>query len=62
VMADFENEARVAPRGGVLAELWHLLSHTKKWWLLPLIVTLLVIGGLVLLSSTAVAPFIYTLF
>jgi Family of unknown function (DUF5989) len=61
-MADFENEAKVAQGTGILAELWHLLSHTKKWWLLPLVVTLLVFGLLVFLSGTAAAPFIYTLF
>ena len=35
--------------------------HNKKWWLTPIILTLLLIGVLVVLSGTAVAPFIYTL-
>ena len=36
--------------------------HNKKWWLLPIILILLALSLLVALSSTAVAPFIYTVF
>jgi hypothetical protein len=62
-MADFETEAKNAGSGaGMVAEFWHFLSQTKKWWLLPIVVTLLVFGVLVFLSGTAAAPFIYTLF
>jgi len=45
-----------------LLELWHFLCHTKKWWLLPVLVTLLLLGLLMWMSTTAAAPFIYTLF
>ncbi|MEO5727265.1 MAG: DUF5989 family protein [Byssovorax sp.] len=38
------------------------LKHNKKWWLLPILTTLMLISVLLLLSGTAVAPFIYTLF
>ena len=39
------------------------LAARRKLWLLPLIITLLVVGGLLILAqSTALAPFIYTLF
>jgi hypothetical protein len=38
------------------------LSSNKKWWLLPPLVVLLLLGILLSLSSTVVAPFIYTLF
>ncbi|HNV48717.1 MAG TPA: DUF5989 family protein [Spirochaetota bacterium] len=39
------------------------LLRTKKWWLVPMIVVLLLIGALIVLTSgTAIAPFIYTLF
>jgi hypothetical protein len=38
------------------------LGKNKKWWLLPILITLGGIGVLSLLSSTAAAPFIYTLF
>ncbi len=46
-----------------LAELWNFLKERKKWWLLPIIAVLLLIGVLIVFSSgSAVAPFIYTLF
>ena len=47
---------------GMIAEFWALLRCNKKWWLLPIVLSLLVLGLLILLSSTAAAPFIYTLF
>lgn len=44
-------------------ELWSFLRARKKFWLAPIILMLLLLGGLVVLSSgSAVAPFIYTLF
>lgn len=46
-----------------LADLWGFLKVRKKFWLLPIIITLLLFGILIVLtSSTAIAPFIYTLF
>lgn len=45
-----------------LLELWQFLKERKKWWLLPIILLLLVLGILVLTSGSAIAPFIYTLF
>ncbi len=46
-----------------LAELWMFLRVRKKFWLLPILVMLVVFGGLVILTQgSAVAPFIYTLF
>jgi hypothetical protein len=46
-----------------LHELWNFLRARKKFWLMPIILMLLLLGGLVVLSSgSAVAPFIYTLF
>ena len=43
-------------------ELLGFLSEHKKWWLLPIVITLLLFGAFVLLSGTAAGPFIYTLF
>jgi hypothetical protein len=44
-------------------ELWEFMRVRKKFWLLPLVVLMLVFGGLVVLTQgSAVAPFIYTLF
>jgi hypothetical protein len=46
-----------------LKDLWGFLKVRKKFWLLPLILMLLLFGGLIVLTSgSAVAPFIYTLF
>ena len=46
-----------------LAELWLFLRVRKKFWLFPIIVMMVIFGGLVVLSQgSAVAPFIYTIF
>jgi hypothetical protein len=55
-------KAAEAPSPGLLVEFWDFLRTNKKWWLLPILVVLGLIGVLVLLSSSAVAPFIYPLF
>ncbi len=55
-------ELAEAKRVGLLAEFWDFLKHNKKWWLLPILLTILFMGALVLLSGSAAAPFIYTLF
>jgi hypothetical protein len=48
---------------GILKEVWDFLKTRKKWWLLPIIILLLLLGLLVIFTeSSAVAPFIYTLF
>jgi hypothetical protein len=47
----------------ILSELWQFLRIRKKFWLLPIVLVLLVFGGLIILvQGSAVAPFIYTLF
>lgn len=46
-----------------LTELWQFLKARKKFWLLPIILVMLMLGGLLILAQgSAVAPFIYTLF
>jgi hypothetical protein len=46
-----------------LVELWEFMRARKKFWLLPLVLVMLVFGGLVILTKgSAVAPFIYTIF
>lgn len=46
-----------------LAELWSFLLERKKFWLLPIVFAMVLLGGLVVLTKgSAVAPFIYTLF
>jgi hypothetical protein len=47
----------------ILAELWAFLRARKKYWLAPIVLMLVVFGGLIILTQgSAVAPFIYTLF
>ncbi len=46
-----------------LIELWRFMRARRKYWLVPIIMLLLVFGGLIVLTKgSAVAPFIYTLF
>jgi len=46
-----------------ILDLWAFMKERKKFWLLPIVVTLLVLSGLIFLTSgSAIAPFIYTLF
>ena len=46
-----------------LQELWMFMKVRKKFWLLPVLVMLVVFGGLIVLTQgSAVAPFIYTVF
>ena len=48
---------------GFLLELWQFMKVRKKFWLLPILLTMLLLGGLIVLTQgSAVAPFIYTLF
>lgn len=62
-MEKFEDAARSrAGSSGVITEFWQFLGQTKKWWLLPVVMILLAFGLLMVLSGTAAAPFIYTLF
>ena len=47
----------------LLNELFAYMGARKKWWLFPVIFTLLIVGGmLVLAQGSAIAPFIYTIF
>ena len=46
-----------------LIEIWSFLLARKKFWLIPIVLAMVVLGGLVVLTKgSAVAPFIYTLF
>jgi hypothetical protein len=62
--SEVERFARAASQenAGLLRELWELVRESRKWWLVPIIVVLLLIGLLLVLGSTAAAPFIYQLF
>ena len=46
-----------------LAELWAYMRTRKKFWLLPIMIMMVIFGGLIVLTKgSAIAPFIYTLF
>ena len=47
----------------LVIELWRFMRIRKKFWLLPILIVMLLLGGLLILAhGSAVAPFIYTLF
>ena len=47
----------------LLGDLWKFMQVRKKFWLAPLILIMLILGGLIVFAQgSAVAPFIYTLF
>lgn len=58
---DFTAQA-AGERTGLGGEFIDFLKDNKKWWLAPIIVSILGLGLLVMLGGTAAAPFIYTLF
>ncbi|KAA3609445.1 MAG: hypothetical protein DWQ01_08920 [Planctomycetota bacterium] len=53
---------RQRKRTGLVAEFWAYLRYSKKWWMTPILVVLLLLGGFVLLTATPLGPFIYALF
>ncbi len=46
----------------IYQEFWEFIKNNKKFWLIPILVILFLLGLLLILGSTAAAPFIYTLF
>ncbi len=62
VKNEFEEASKEHSEGGLLGEYWAFLKQSKKWWLLPALLALLLLGALMLFSGSAAAPFIYTLF
>lgn len=48
---------------GLMSELWGFMRHRKKFWLLPILIVLISVGGLLVFAQgSALAPFIYTIF
>ena len=46
-----------------IKEFWEFLKERKKYWLLPIIIVLVIFGGLIVLSQgSVIAPFIYVIF
>jgi hypothetical protein len=47
----------------LMSELWGFMKERKKWWLLPVIFVMVIVGGLLVFAQgSALAPFIYTIF
>lgn len=47
----------------LLKDLWAFMKERKKFWLMPIVIVLVILGGLLVIAQgSAVAPFIYTLF
>lgn len=59
--SDFAQEA-AKPNPGIVAEFGEFLMTNKKWWLTPIVLMLMIVAGLIFLSGTVAAPFIYSLF
>ena len=50
-------------KSGLLSELWAFMKVRKKWWLMPIIIVMLLVGALLVFAQgSALAPFIYTIF
>ena len=59
---EFELAASQFRQAGLIREFWAFLSQNKKWWLLPILLVLLLLGAVLVLSTSVIAPFIYPLF
>lgn len=60
--SDFERLAEEQRDLSLLAEFWLFLRENRKWWMIPILAVFLLLGVMLILSGTAAAPFIYTLF
>ena len=59
---ELEQAADDEGRPNLIKDFWYFLLYNKKWWLLPILIILLGVSALMWLSTTSVAPFIYSLF
>jgi len=62
IRSEFEKAAAQPQGESLVGEFWAFLAQNKKWWLLPIMIVMMLLAVLVVLSQTAAAPFIYTLF
>jgi hypothetical protein len=60
--SDFASQATQTDESSLVGEFVEFLRDNKKWWLAPIVISVLGLGLLVLLGGSAAAPFIYTLF
>jgi hypothetical protein len=45
---------------GLIAEFWAFMAENKMWWLTPILIVFLLLGVLLILGATGVAPFLYS--
>lgn len=60
-----DDEFAAAAEGGrttLLGEVWYYLKLYRSWMIVPILLTLALLGGFISLSATGAAPFIYALF
>ncbi len=58
----FEEEAERAGSANPVREFLYYIRYSRKWWMAPIIFSLLLIGAVLVLGGTSAAPFIYALF
>ena len=59
---DRERLLESASNPGFFADLWAFLKTSRKWWMIPLLLVFLLLGLVLVLTQTAAAPLIYTIF
>ena len=59
---EFKKAGENAPGSNIFKDYIDFLAHRKKWWMLPIILVLFLMGLLIILGGTGAAPFIYSLF
>jgi len=57
-----DHEPELEKNPGFFSDLFQFLVQNKKWWLLPIVGVLILVGALLILGGTSAAPFIYSLF
>lgn len=50
------------PSASIVAEFLDFLAHSKKWWLIPIVMALVLVGLMAVVGSAGAGPFVYTLF
>ena len=58
---EFQQQAAEKQKG-FAGQFLHFALHNKRWWLTPILILLIMVGVLIVLGGSGVAPFIYSLF
>lgn len=60
--SDAFEQASEGKQAGLVSEFLQFMKENKKFWMIPLLLMMLILGLLIVLAATSAAPFIYTLF